>query len=226
MEPENSGNIGAIARVIKNFNFNKLILINPKADHLSKEAMDRATHAKSILRNAVVAKINVLKKYHTLVATTAKLGTSYNIPRSPLTPKQLSEKIKGVKKDVGIVFGREGIGLTNEEIKKCDFVVTIPSSQIYPTLNVSTSVSILVYELFQEISNKKSNDHITLISDNEKSVLLKMIDSLLKKLQFTTKEKRETQRIVWKRVVGKSFLTKREGFALMGFFKKLIEKLR
>jgi tRNA C32,U32 (ribose-2'-O)-methylase TrmJ len=41
-------------------------------------------------------------------------------------------------------------------------------------------------------------------------------------MEFATKEKKETQRIVWKRLVGKGTLTKREAFALIGFFKKLL----
>ena len=93
IEPETPGNIGAIARVMKNFEFNELVLINPKCKHLSKEALDRSTHAKSILKKAKVKKINYLKQFDYLIATTAKLGTDYNIPRSPITPEQLGDKL-------------------------------------------------------------------------------------------------------------------------------------
>ena len=54
IEPETPGNIGAIARSMKNFDLKNLILINPKCGHLDKEALDRATHAKEILKNAII----------------------------------------------------------------------------------------------------------------------------------------------------------------------------
>ena len=50
---------------------------------------------------------------------------------------------------------------------------------------------------------------------------MKMLNNVLSKMDFTTPEKKETQRIVWKRMIGKSFLTKREAFALMGFLRKI-----
>lgn len=220
VEPENSGNVGAIARVMANFDFKHLILIDPKCNHLSKEALDRAKHAKNVLKKAKVKKQEYLKKFDCLVATTAQIGSDYNIPRSPITPKELALIIKP-KTKTGIVIGREGHGLKNEEILQCDFIVTIPASRKYPTLNISHSVGVILYELFQALSEKKSSDHIVYATKKEKDQLMKMLNSTLAKLDFVTKEKKQTQVKVWKRLIGKSFLTRREAFALMGFFKKL-----
>src|SRR3989338_2234783 len=108
VEPETEGNIGAVARVMKNFDFEELILINPKANHLGREALDRATHAKDILKKAKVKDFSYLKKFDYLIGTTAMLGSDYNIPRSPLTQEQLAEKVSKVKGKIGILIGREG----------------------------------------------------------------------------------------------------------------------
>ena len=62
MSPENSGNIGAIARVMANFGVKELIIINPKAQHLNKEALDRSSHAKQILKTAEVWQENNMSK--------------------------------------------------------------------------------------------------------------------------------------------------------------------
>jgi len=93
IEPENPGNIGAIARAMANFNLKKLLLINPKANHLCEEARNRAVHAQEVLEKAVVADFTALRKFDCTIATTALMGTDYNIPRSPLTPRELAQSI-------------------------------------------------------------------------------------------------------------------------------------
>ena len=87
IEPEIEGNIGAIARSMKNFGLKNLILINPKADHTSDEARCRAKHAQDILDNIKIKDISFLKTMDNVFGTTAKLGTEYNIPRTPITPE-------------------------------------------------------------------------------------------------------------------------------------------
>jgi len=221
VEPQTEGNIGAVARVMKNFDFKDLVLINPKADHLAREALDRATHAKTILKKAKVKDFSYLSRFDYLIGTTSMIGSDYNIPRSPLTSQQLAEKISKVKGKIGLLIGRESTGLNNEEIKKCDFVVAIPASKKYPTMNVSHAVSIILYELFKKLGKGKINEHINFATKKDKEIILKSINKVLDKIEFSTKEKKETQKIVWKRTIGKGLLTKREAFALIGFFKKL-----
>ena len=223
IEPETPGNIGAIARIMKNFDFNDLVLINPKCNHLSKESLDRSTHAKSILKKAKIKKINHLKNFDYLIATTAKLGTDYNIPRSPITPEQLAEKLSKLssKLKIGLLIGREGSGLSNNEISMCDFIVTIPSSKNYPTMNVSHAASLILYEIFKKQSREKSNEHIIPAAKKEKEIIMDYFNKVLDTAEFSTKEKKQTQKTVWKRIFGKAFLTKREAFAVIGFLKKL-----
>jgi len=224
IEPETPGNIGAIARSMKNFGLKDLILINPRCDHLSKEALDRATHAKEILKNAVIKDFSYLKQFDYLIATTAKLGTDYNIPRSPITPEQLAEKLAKINLknlSIGILIGREGSGLKNKEILAADFIVTIPSSKSYPTLNAAHAATIIFYEIFQKIGKEKVNEHIITATKIEKEIILQKVGNILDKMEFSTEEKKETQRRIWKRILGKSFMTKREAYALLGFLRKL-----
>ncbi|MDP7179959.1 MAG: RNA methyltransferase [Candidatus Woesearchaeota archaeon] len=223
IEPQTEGNVGAIARVMKNFELKELILVNPQCNHLGLDAVSRAKHGKDILKKAKVKKVNYLKSFDYLIGTTAMLGTDYNIPRSPITPEQMAGRLPKKGKN-GIVFGRESSGLTNKEVQMCDFVVTIPCSKKYPTLNLSHAATILFYELFKVGEGEKVGEHITMASKKEKEVILSSVDDVLNKLDFQTKEKKDTQKIIWKRIVGKSFLTKREAFALIGFFKKVGKK--
>lgn len=223
IEPEWASNVGAVARVMGNFDFKKLVLVNPKCDKEELDAIKRAKHALPILKKAKIVSENYLKKYDCLIGTTSKLGTSHNLPRLPISPDQFSKKLSSLdkKRDIGIVFGREGEGLHNDEIKKCDLIVSIPTSVKYAAMNLSHSVGIVLYELFKASEKKKTGKQFDLISGKEKKKLLELIDSRIDDLEFGTEDKRENMKVLWRRVIGKSFLTKREAFGLFGFFRKL-----
>ena len=222
VRPEHPGNIGAVARAMANFGFSELVLVRPVADHRSDEAFARSKHGKRILQKATVVDDMKGAGVDWLIATSGKLGSDYNIPRLPLAPWQLAGRIAGMNRRVGLVFGPESSGLTNEEVELCDAFLSIPADQKYPILNLSHAVTIVLYELFLAQQGKVSP--FTPISQKDKDVLNDLIDEALNALPFETKEKRETQRLVWRRLIGKSFLTKRESFALMGFFKKVLRK--
>jgi len=219
-----SGNLGAVARVMSNFGFKDLILVSPKCKKQSQEARNRAKHAQDILKKAKVVKS--IPKMHTLVATTSQLGTDYNIPRCPVSPEQLKGMIAlkpALWDKIGLVFGPEGEGLSNKELAKCDFVCTIPSDKKQPVLNLSHSVAVVLYELSKaKITDVKVSSHIIPASELDKKQILKLLNKALNKMNISTASKRRTQRVVWKRIISKSFLTKREAFALMGFLRKCV----
>ena len=217
IKPTRPGNIGAIARSMKNFDLKDLILINPQC-RIDDEAQKRAMHAKDILKKAKIKPLSYLKQFHTVIATTSKIGTDYNIPRSPISPEQLAKKVQ-INKKIAILFGTEDRGLTNKELKLADFIVAIPTSKKYPALNLSHAATIIFYELFK--GKEHISSHITPASKTEKQQLMKNINKILNKLEFATPSKKQTQKTIWKRIIGKSFLTKREAYALIGFFKKL-----
>jgi len=258
IEPRKQENIGSVARAMKNFSFDNLVLINPKCK-IGVKAHKVAKHGKDILKKTKIKDFSYLNKMDYLVGTTAILGTDYNIPRNSITAEQLAVKIskinykihenrrfsgsskivnfretgnakhfqvhrksRGFSREIkiGILIGREGSGLNNKEINLCDILVTIPASRKYPTFNVSHALIIILYEIFKKLSIDKSNSHINFASKKEKDIILKYIAQILNKMEFATKEKKDTQKNVWKRVFGKALLTKREAFVVMGFLRK------
>jgi len=228
LEPKTSGNVGAIARVMANFNFKNLILINPKCNHLDENALRRAKRAKSILEKAQILKtiqeLKLISDY--VVGTTSVLGRDYNISRVPINAEEFGKKIADIEKEspelkISILIGREGDGLANEEILECDFLVTIPTFPDYHSMNASHAASIIFYEIFKNMNYKKIGEHIKPATKDVKDQIMKLVKENLKKMKFATEEKRETQIKVWQKMVGKSFLSKREAMALIGFLKKL-----
>ncbi len=226
---EHAHNLGAVCRVMANFGFKELILINPMCKKDDIEALIRAKHdAEPILKNAVIADEKILKTFDYLIATTARTGTDYNIPRSPFTPEELSRHIeennliKDQKVRVGLVFGREGHGLFNEEIEKCDFVASIPAHHTYFTLNLSHAVAIFLYEITKKLGTRRISKKFKKATAQDKAIIMRVLNEILDKKDFKSESKRETQRKVWKRIIGKATLTKREAFALIGFLRKLL----
>ena len=226
VEPRKQENLGAIARAMKNFSFDRLVLINPKCK-IGVSARKVARHANDVLSKAKINDFNYLRKMDYLIGTTSRLGTDYNIPRNAVDVEKIAEKISSVdykKLKIGLLIGREASGLTNEEVNLCDALATIPSSKEYPVLNISHAVSILLYEIFKKISVEKSNSHINFATEKDKEVMMRYIYKILDKLEFSTPEKKDTQKKVWKRVFGKAMLTKREAFSVMGLLRKLVRE--
>ena len=151
MEPHYGGNIGSVARLMENFGFRDLVLVNPLANPLGDEAMRWSVHAKQVLESARIVKTleDAIDGCAVVAATTAKPGPKM-VRRTPLTPREFAEKYGDYwdsDECVAIVFGREPSGLTNEELELADIAVTIPTSKEYPAMNLSHSVAVILYEL-------------------------------------------------------------------------------
>lgn len=142
------GNIGATARAMKNMCLSDLVLVNP-ARFPSDEARARASGADDLLESAAVVDglDQAIAGCQWVVGTTARPRT---IGWPTLTPgdcaEQLTERAAAGK--VAVIFGRERMGLTNEEVDRCQALVTIPGNPDYLSLNVASAVQILAYEIY------------------------------------------------------------------------------
>ncbi|MFC1648166.1 RNA methyltransferase [Nanoarchaeota archaeon] len=220
IEPQIPGNIGAVARAMKNFGFNKLVLVSPCCSKDDIEAKNRAKHANDILDNAKIAKKGCLDEYDYVIGTTSRLGGENNIARSPASPKEMAALMKA-KTNIALVFGRENDGLTNDEIAQCDFLVTIPTHPDYPAMNLSHAVTVLLYEINNAIGEARIGEDIVPIDKVHKDQLIKLIDSAVDAMEWRTETRRENQKIIWRKIIGKAMLTNREAQALMGLFRKI-----
>jgi len=148
IEPENPGNIGAVARIMKNFGFYDLRVVRPC--EINEIAYARATHAKEILDNIKIFDSfeKATKDLDMLIATTGKIR---KVSKHVIEPWKIPKY-----ENIGLVFGRESIGLLNEEIERCDIVVSVPTSE-YKILNLSHAVGIILYEISKSRREFKNN---------------------------------------------------------------------
>lgn len=149
VEPAGPINVGAIARVMKNFGLYNLVLVNPQCDHLSAEALVMAVHAKEILESAVLV-ATLPEALHGCVRAIATTGRFRSLQTPLETPRTaLPWLVEEPEKPAALIFGREDRGLTNEELNYAHRFVCIPTNQDYLILNLATAVGICCYELSQ-----------------------------------------------------------------------------
>ncbi|MCX8188352.1 MAG: RNA methyltransferase [Nitrososphaeria archaeon] len=221
IEPENQGNIGAVARAMKNFGLKELYLIRPK-DEIGEFARKIAANAQDILDNAKILTSfeEVKKRFNLIYGTTAiSAKRSTNVLRITITPAQLANIISNAKGKVAVLLGRESHGLSNQELEECDAVVTIPSSQEYPTLNVAMAGTIIFYEIFQKIAYKKEGK-FKMADKKTKELLIEKLKILVSRTNLPPHKIRLITR-AFRNFIGKSVLSDKEARLLLTAFSRI-----
>ncbi|MFB0560618.1 MAG: RNA methyltransferase [Candidatus Lokiarchaeia archaeon] len=219
LEPENAGNIGAIARAMKNFALEELIIVNPKFENMF-EAEVRAMHGTDVLKNMKIVKNfdKAISDVDFIVGTTAKTGMNYNVLRTAMAPELLVEKLVNLDGKIALLFGRESSGLSNEELEKADIVVTIPASS-YSTLNISHAASIIFYEIYKNQAYKKKGAPRA-SSKKEKEKALEYFRLILKDIRYSSFKYRIAER-VFHNVISRAFISGREIHTLIGVLRRI-----
>jgi len=145
-----SGNIGAVARAMKNMGLQDLVLVEPKS-FPGEEGLARAAGADDVLNAAIVVPSlsDAIAECELVFATSAR---ERHIPWPIMDPREMAgivaqSKAVNEKKSIAVVFGREDRGLTNEELHLCQHHVCIPSVQEFSSLNIGAAVQVIAYEM-------------------------------------------------------------------------------
>lgn len=215
VELKHEGNVGAIARVMKNFGFRELRMVNCA---LGEEARKRAMHANDILASA--------KQFSSFDAAIEGLdivaGTSGVVSdkerhylRHPITPEGFLRKYRRFEGKIGLVFGREDFGLLNEELAKCDVVINIPTTEDYPIMNVSHAAAVLLYVL----RRKEKKYQFSMPEKLEIREMHAAFAELLDAIKYPAHRKKNAQ-IMFRRLIGRAAITKLETSMLIGVFRR------
>jgi tRNA/rRNA methyltransferase len=213
--PIYEGNVGFVARVMKNFGFSRLVLIDPCP--LGKEAKARAAHAQDILDGAERCTIeDVFARSNLVIATTGTVSKSVcHSMRMPFySPRELRERIQDAGGRISILFGRENWGLNNEEVKRSDMICTIPTAEEYPILNLSHAVGVICYEL-----SDLPLPQYALAPPEDMGYLYRHIDRYLDTIEHPP-FKRENTLILIRRILGRANLTVREASTIHGLLRR------
>lgn len=225
VEPEHEGNIGAVARLMKNFGFSELFLVKPRVN-LGTETMAYASHAREIVTEAVIVEYlyTALEGVDYVVGTTSITAKkSGNLLRTTITPEELAKSVHPVKGKVALLFGRESKGLSNMELEKCDIVVTIPSNPVYRTLNIASASALVFYELWKAKTEHKRG-YVEEADVQYRGRLVNLFDEILEKNLLPTHKQRLASK-AFKNIIARAFISKREATLIIGALRQTLQKL-
>ena len=225
-QPQLSENIGACARAIKNFNFKKLVIVNPKPIFPNDKILATSVGAKNIIQNSKVHKTleSAIKKVDYIIATTSRFRNK-NIKHMKLNDLN---KIDFNKK-VAFLFGSEASGLSNKEISYANYTLQIPTNPNFKSLNLSHSVIIIAQVIASliklEISSFSKSKKIQSAS---KTDILAVANLCIKKLEeknfFKPTEKKPIMLENLRSIFYRMELSKKETRILSSVFASLAKK--
>jgi len=149
VETSHPGNIGGVARAMKNMTMENLCLVSPKI-FPSADATSRASGADNILSSAIIydSLQDAVADCQVVLGASARDRT---ISWPVLTARECAEKfVTGTTSTakIAVVFGRENSGLKNHELDLCHYLLRIPCNSEYSSLNLAAAVQVVCYELF------------------------------------------------------------------------------
>ena len=150
VEPSGPINVGSVARLCENFSVQELRLVSPKCDYLAQEAKKMAVRGLKILEKAIIHKdINSALSDCSRVIATCGRKEHGDIPLNS-NKEALCWALKSEREEkIALVFGREDRGLSNEELLKANKVISLNTSENYPSLNLSHAVAIVLHQFNQ-----------------------------------------------------------------------------
>jgi tRNA/rRNA methyltransferase len=196
VKPQLGENIGACARSMKNFGFTNLNIVSPKINFPNHKAKATSVGAFDIINKAkVYNKTNeAISNFNIIVSLSAR--------RRDINKKHISlnDFVKLLKKsknsNFGLMFGPEASGLSNEDLSFSNYVLQIPTSPKFKSLNLSHSLTIVCYEIFKVFNEKLFEKKTTSIKISSKSKINSLIKHLLRLLDekefFLPKEKKHS----------------------------------
>jgi tRNA/rRNA methyltransferase len=252
-------NIGATARAMKNFGLSDLRIVSPRDGWPNAKAHEMSAQADDIIENAKIFNDteSAIADLNLLFATASK---SRDMAKQVITPSDMADIINSLpdnvilsdhlgaegshlKKDpsatlgmtcglkIGILFGQESSGLDNEDISHCNYLISIPVSPEYDSLNLAQAVCIIGYELFKlkgltsqltEKNKELSPENYNLSPRKDINEMLNFIETeITAKNLFQTPEKKPGMLINIRNIFSRHFYTEQEVRTLRGIFNAL-----
>jgi tRNA/rRNA methyltransferase len=226
VRPKEDGNVGAVARLGKNFGVSRISIVRPRAA-LGQEARRRAMAGLPLLEGARVVESfdDAIHDADLVVGTTdLSTGRSTAYLRRSVSPERLGEMVRPIVGRVALVFGPEDNGLGVDQLHRCDVLVHIPARREFPTLNLSHAVAIVLYAVLR--ANGPADPESTPAPEvlelrgNEKELLIGRLDDLAARAGYP-RHKQRGLNLMFRRIFGRATPTEAEYRMLLGFVKSV-----
>lgn len=219
--PKYPVNIGIIARTMMNFSFRKLVLVSPGKEALESSKL-YAAHGAGILEKQLVYEdlSQALRELKPSISIgTSGRKASNSLLRQYVSPKEMVELCRPVEGKMFLVFGREDIGLKNEELSQLDYIVHIPASSEYSVMNLAVSASILMYEIFTDSTSKRFKTFRRPASKEITGRIYVEAQNIFSVLSLPEVKRRVVVRSL-KNVIGRSAPSDKEAGSILWFLRK------
>ncbi len=227
VRPEYQINLGLICRAMKNFNAVDLALVSP-AQPPGPEAYKFAKHSQEILHNAKVYRSlkEATKGFELVIGTTGVLRRFRGNLKNCISTAQLPEFVNGRK--VALVFGSEGIGLTDKELSQCDVIAHIPTGKAHPVLNLSHAVAVTLYAAF---FSRKTGKLFKTATRKEVEYLNVLFSQIVDEIAHKNPKLRDVAKtkLAFRRILGRARVAETESqtlFAALGRIRKALKTLK
>ncbi len=225
VRPRVAGNIGSAARGIKVMGLGELRLVAPQVDHLSDDARWLAYRAERVLEAARVFDDlpSALADCNIRVATTHRMGRRREVTKALQGYAEEAAALPDGTR-IGIVFGSEEFGLSNEDLEACDLAITIPQAVKLPSLNLAQAVVVTCAEFFAQVVARKERRQRELAGVKEMELLYERMGSVLRCLGYRDVPNRNLYTSAMrtlKRVLGRAVLRSGEARSLHGIFRRI-----
>ena len=187
VKPQLGENVGACARSLKNFGFSKLHIVSPKQSWPNNKAKATSVGAYNLIKRAKVYNntYDAISDFNIVISLSAR---KRDINKKHISINQFLKIIKSKKNtNFGLMFGPEASGLSNDDLSLSNFVLQIPTSKRFKSLNLSHSLTVVCYEIFKSINFKKFQKdakNIKISSKGKISSLVLHLKKLLEKKGF------------------------------------------
>ena len=187
VKPQLGENIGASARSLKNFGFSKLNIVLPKQSWPNNKAKATSVGAYDIIKKAKIYNntYDAISRFNIVISLSAR---KRDINKKHISINQFLKIIESKKNTkFGLMFGPEASGLSNEDLCLSNYILQIPTSKKFKSLNLSHSLTVICYEIFKLINFskfKKNAKNIKISSKNKISSFTFHLKKLLEKKGF------------------------------------------
>lgn len=216
------GNVGSIARAMRNMGLSHLRLVAPQADLQGDEALKMACDARPLLEAAAIypTLLEAVADQQLVVGTTRRVGV---VRQHVLTPRALAEKLIAPSQTdcMALVFGNEGTGLSNEEIALCQWLVTIPTDPAFKSLNLAQAVMVIAYELHMAHTDQPPEPVLRRASAQAVEAMYTALKGALLKIGFLDANNPERIMFAIRRCLGRAQLEERDVKILRGIARQI-----
>ncbi|MBZ0273921.1 RNA methyltransferase [bacterium] len=219
VEPIQPGNIGSVARAMKNMGMSRLVLVRPP-DLDAPEARMMSVGAIDILRSATIADTvrEAVAPFQIVVSTTARVGQKRPADFTPRSFAAHVAPLLSAGEEAVVVFGREDKGLTTREIDLAPRIINIPASPEYPSLNIAQAVLIVGYEVYCALAGEAAErvPERKLVDADQIERLFEQVRPLLLEIGFLDPSNPEFILSALRKIAGRAGLNWREAKILRG----------